>query len=79
MVASGQNKSYLAVPDFVGKGIFDIFKAPNGKIDTYLRIPVNQTVKLGANNGGATALPQPGAAMAGLPDDLQNLIANAPQ
>lgn len=73
MIASGNKKSYLALPDFVGKGIFDIFKSKNGKIDTYLTIPPNETVELGLGNVAATPMGASNAT-ADVPDVLKGLV-----
>jgi len=74
LVASGKKLSYLALPDFVGKGIFDLFTTVDGKIDTYLRIPANATTKLGIS---APQAPATSVANSELPADLQNLINQA--
>lgn len=79
MVASGKSKSYLSVPDFVGKGIFDLYKVDNkGKADTTLLIPVNATTKLGSSAVADIPINQ-GTAASGLPKDLQDLMNSQPQ
>jgi hypothetical protein len=70
LVASGKKLSYLAIPGFVNKGIFDLFKTTDGKIDTYLRIPANETTKLGIS---APVAPT-STANSELPTELQDLI-----
>ena len=73
MVASGDKKSYLAIPDFVGKGIFDLFRVDkDGKIDTTLLIPANETVVLGVSAmAESTTAPSGGIE---LPAGLQQFV-----
>lgn len=71
MVASGLKKSYLAVPSFVGKGIFELFKSKDGKIVTDLRIPITETTKLGAT---AMAQANPQASNTDLPPEILELM-----
>jgi len=74
MIASGDKKNYLDIPAFVGKGIFDLAKFKAGKIDTYLRIPVGQTTKLGVNATIATGGLGTNNAMSDLPEELRGLV-----
>jgi hypothetical protein len=71
LVASGKALTYHAIPDFVGKGIFEIAKFEGGKLSTDLRIPINAVLKLGVSASAAT---QPGGNMVtDIPDELKAL------
>jgi len=71
IVASGKKLSFHALPDFVGKGIFQLAKFKGGKLDTDLRIPINATIKLGIDATAAT--PVQGQAAVGIPAELAEL------
>lgn len=72
MLASGKKLSYLDIPDFVGKGIFDMFKLKNGKIDTHLLLPPNATVELGLGNQEPTHMQND--VQNDMPDALKGLV-----
>ena len=71
LVASGRKLSYHSIPDFVGKGIFELAKIDNGKLQTDLRIPVNAVIKLGID--AAVATPVGGNSSVDLPQELKDL------
>ncbi len=73
LVASGKKLTYHAIPDFVGKGIFELAKFDKGVLNTTLRIPVSATIKLGIDATIASNVAQGGNANADLPDELVQL------
>lgn len=70
LVASGNDNAFLALPDYVGKGIYDTIALKDGKLDTILRFGVNETITLGNTADGATATPSGDSA---LPPELAKL------
>lgn len=48
LIASGNRKSYLAFPVFVGRGFIEPFKVEAGKLKTVLRFGPSETTSLGS-------------------------------
>jgi len=72
LIASGNKKSYLAFPNFVGKGFIQRCGIKSGKLDTTLEFRANEGIEL-----GGSALAQPmiasvggAAGDAGMSDEL---------